>query len=193
MIGIAGLARSGKDTLCSCFQKILGEEGISVRRCAFADPIKEELDSFLLRTTNLDVYNEQDKEKLRPLIVEYAEIIKNEFGQDYWIKTIFEQHTDDFRIFTDVRFGFEIDFLKEKHDAFIFHISMGGNAPINKIEEENDPILKQKSDIQYLWPPYKIEGDDRWEEKVMDHARILWQMIPEEKRQKWKTLNLSKK
>jgi hypothetical protein len=118
--------------------------------------------------------------------------MKREFGQDFWLKEIREKISDfdnAFKIFTDVRFDFEIDFLREENDGYIFHIAMEGNYPIIRIEEENDPILREKADIQYLWPNYGVD----YEEKTMEHARILWQMIPEEKKEKWKTYNLSKK
>ena len=47
IIGISGLARSGKDSFYEFCKPLLDQEGIGHRRMAFADELKEEADTIL--------------------------------------------------------------------------------------------------------------------------------------------------
>ena len=48
MIGISGLARSGKDTLANNFSEIISEDwGLNVKIFSFADEIKRQSDDFI--------------------------------------------------------------------------------------------------------------------------------------------------
>lgn len=54
IIGISGVARSGKDTLANNFVKIFKSLGIKAKRQALADELKKEVRHFLKKNTGLD-------------------------------------------------------------------------------------------------------------------------------------------
>lgn len=120
VIGLAGRKRVGKD---SFFEAVLAS-GESVRRTAFADAIKGDMQ-------NLPLMADPDvpKEVKRPLLQEYGEACKEHWGDDYWLTRLqiaYAYHLPYVRtvIITDVRFQNEADWIR----------SIGGK--IVKIERE---------------------------------------------------------
>ena len=71
VIGISGLARSGKDTLFQFLSGKLKEDNISSKRLAFADELKEECDDFLKKNIGISAFTEKNSEKeiIRPFLV----------------------------------------------------------------------------------------------------------------------------
>ena len=68
IIGISGVARSGKDTLANNFVKIFKHLGIKAKRYAFADELKREVKPFLKKHSGLDSFTQDDevKKMIRP-------------------------------------------------------------------------------------------------------------------------------
>ena len=191
MIGIAGLARSGKDTLAKNLSEIIKEDlGIEVKVYSFALPIRCQVGNLLEDYYHISPFTEDSDEKLiiRPLLVAHGEQMKQKFGKDIWLKellgTIHEdlRYKEFFPIISDVRFDFEVEAIKNENGQVI-HISKIGNEPPNEIEAKNDPLVQRVADICHSWPEY--EPDDMSECK--DHAQILWQMLKQYNKQ-WKTI-----
>ena len=88
---------------------------------------------------------------------------------------------------SDVRFDFEAKFFQEEMDGFVIHINKIGNEDaVNDVEKINDPLVAAESNLTHAWPPYEPDQMDQCD----GHAEILWQMIPEELKEKWKkTIN----
>ena len=189
MIGISGLARSGKDTLAKNLAKIITNElGLEVKIFSFADRIKWQMKDVINDNYNISPYTEDTEEKniIRDILVSHGETMKKIYGETIWadlvIANIKRSKDKFFPIISDVRFDFEAETLKN-NDGLIVHISKIGNEPPNEIEAKNDPLVQKVADICHSWPEY--EPDDMAE--CEEHAKILWQMLNQYGKE-WKTI-----
>ena len=165
IIGISGVARSGKDSLANNFVTIFEALGIKAKRYAFADELKREVNSFLKEKTGLDAFTQDDSEKkmIRPLLVAYGTNIRRALNQNCWIDTLSQfLKTDEIAIVSDVRYENEADWIQE--NGFLIHIarlSKENNIiqPANAEEAENDPILQKKANLSYVWQT--VEDNDQ--------------------------------
>lgn len=192
MIGIAGLARAGKDTLANNLSDIIEEDlGVKVKIYSFALPIKDQMGNLLEDYYNISPFTEDSDEKLiiRPLLVAHGEQMKKKFGKDIWLKellgTIYEdsRYKEFFPIISDVRFDFEAKAIKSQNGQVV-HISRIGNLPPNETEAKNDPLVRELSDLSHSWPSY----EPNQMKECMDHAQILWQMLKQTHENKWKKI-----
>jgi hypothetical protein len=121
-------------------------------------------------------------------MVAHGEQMKQKFGKDIWLKevlgTIYEdlRYKEFFPIISDVRFDFEAEAIKKTKNGQVIHISKIGNLPPNEIEAENDPLVRQCSDLKHSWPDYDLDQIHQ----CKDHAHILWQMLKQTHEEKWK-------
>jgi hypothetical protein len=158
IIGISGVARSGKDTLANGFVKIFKEIGVNAQRIALADELRREVHSFIKKTLNIDVFNMTDEEKkiVRPFLVFWGTHIRRKQDENCWIKSLEKQRSlNTLTIVSDIRYQNEADWIKNS-GGILIHIARlneGGEfveAP-NDEERENDPLLIEKSDIAFVW------------------------------------------
>jgi hypothetical protein len=190
MIGISGLARSGKDTLANNFAEIISEDwGLNVKIFSFADEIKRQSDDFIKNNYKISAFSEDTKEKeiIRDFLVCHGETMKkinsNTIWADIIIKKIKQSNEKFFPIITDVRFDFEAKRVKEVNGQVV-HISKIGNKPPNDIEAKNDPLVREESDLCHSWGVY--EPDQM--KLCKDHANLLWQMLKETHEELWKKI-----
>lgn len=189
MIGISGLARSGKDTMAKHLAKIIESKlGVEVKIYSFALPIRCQVANLLEDYYHISPFTEDSDEKLiiRPLLVAHGEQMKKQWGEDFWLQELMTKIEEDrcgdkkiFPIISDVRFVPEAEKIKQ-NDGLIVHISKIGNEAPNDIEAKNDPLVKAISNLSHTWPEY--EPNDM--EQCRDHAQILWQMMIESN-EKW--------
>ena len=189
MIGISGLARSGKDTLANNLADIITTElGVEVKILSFADRIKQQMKDVINDNYKINPYTENtdEKEIIRDLLVCHGETMKKIYGKTIWADSVISDIKNSkhkfFPIISDVRFDFEAERVKE-NGGFVIHISKEGNKPPNEIEAKNDPLVQKVSDICHFWPEY--EPNDMTECK--DHSQILWEMLKQNDKQ-WKTI-----
>lgn len=158
IVGISGVARSGKDTLANGFVKILKEIGVKSERLALADELKSECRSFIKKTLNIDVLNMTDDEKkiVRPFLVFWGTHMRRKADENCWIKSLEKRRKPDtLTIVSDIRYQNEADWIKES-GGFLIHIArLNENGeliqPPNEEERENDPLLIEKSNISFVW------------------------------------------
>lgn len=166
MIGLTGVARSGKDTFYSILKKYLEEKNIKSERLAFADNLKYELNDFTKEKFKIDLFDCDPKEKelVRPLMVAYGKCRRAQTEGKYWtslldnkIKKLTDK--DTIPIITDVRYieykEDEYSWLKN-YNGILIHISRklddGSIVPPANIEEKaNDNKLKAVADINISW------------------------------------------
>jgi hypothetical protein len=166
MIGLTGVARSGKDTFYSILKKYLEEKNIKSERLAFADDLKHELNDFTKEKFSIDLFkcNPVEKELVRPLMVAYGKCRRAQTEGKYWtslldpkIEKLLEK--DIAPIITDVRYieykEDEYSWLKN-HNGLLIHISRklddGSIIPPANVEEKaNDNKLKAVADISISW------------------------------------------
>jgi ABC-type uncharacterized transport system ATPase subunit len=87
IIGIAGCARSGKDTFFNILKKYLPE----VEQVALAGELKKDLDDFVKSKIGISVFTDDTKEKslIRGLMVEYEKSKDNKLMEHtglVWLK-----------------------------------------------------------------------------------------------------------
>ena len=188
MIGIAGLARAGKDTLAKHLSDIISEDmGVEVRILSFADQIKWQVKDICNDNYGVSPYTEDTEEKkiVRDILVCHGETMKKLHGETIWADLIIEKINKSkeniFPIIPDVRFDYEVKSVKDNGGAVI-HISKIGNKPPNEIEAKNDPLVSKIADVRHNWPVYDPDQMD----ECVGHAHILWQLIKEGNIEKWK-------
>ena len=158
VIGLAGAARSGKDT----FYMLLSDElqgRAECKRLAFADELKEDLKPLLMEKFNIDPTNttEHEKNLIRPLLVAYGTDLVRNIDKKYWIKKIskkIKSNNKTIFIITDVRYPNESEWVKSFKESVMVFIERDGAPPANQEESKNCPILKSNSDYVVSWPTY---------------------------------------
>lgn len=164
IIGISGVARSGKDSLANNLVMIFETLGIKAKRYAFADELKREVQSFLMQKTGLDSFTQDDEQKkmVRPFLVAYGTNIRRALNRNCWIDTLKEFISkDEIAIISDVRYENEADWIQE--NGFLIHLARVAKSgefiqPANIEEAENDPILQKKANLSYVWQT--VEGNE---------------------------------
>jgi hypothetical protein len=173
IIGLSGVATCGKDTFFSllkkeCFKKY----NANIIRLALADSLKEEMKEFLFEKYNIDILNcsPSEKEKVRPELVSYAKIKRQQTKGRHWINTLsnkikegYESKTispSDIFCITDIRYDHyekdEIYWLKKENSGVLVYIEkfMPGGficPPANNDEKVNDPKLRKSADYLLSW------------------------------------------
>ena len=86
LIGVSGLARSGKDLFTTVSQDILKERGLKTERYALAYELKNDLKQLIHKKTGIDVFTENTEEKtiIRPLLVAYGDVMRKISEGKYW-------------------------------------------------------------------------------------------------------------
>lgn len=173
VIGVGGCARSGKDTFASILTYKLQQAGKSVKRIALADPLKADVNDFLMKNLGISAFTTIPEEKLiiRPMLVWYGDAQRKRTNGRYWIdlaKKTIDETNYDYYIITDIRYDVyekdELYFLKNEVNGVLCHISkytMLGNPfqpdhklfvqPANDHEQENDPKIKSAAHHVIAW------------------------------------------
>lgn len=166
--GISGVARSGKDTATQIIINKCKEKGITAKRFALADALKQDCKDFIEQKLGLNVFSQDTKEKdlIRPLLVWYGDVKRKQSNGKYWIDIITNHINNSDAsvcIVSDIRYAQyeydELQWVKEK--GKLIHIRQSyfdekGNiaylqAP-NEHERINDPILRENADYKLKWP-----------------------------------------
>jgi hypothetical protein len=166
MIGLTGVARSGKDTFYSILKKYLEEKNLKSERIALADNLKKELGNFTNEKFKIDLNKceGKDKELIRPLMVAYGKCRRVQTEGKYWTSLVDSEvknlkKNNIIPIITDVRYieykEDEYSWLKS-HNGILIHISRklddGSLIPPANIEEKsNDNKLKAVADYSISW------------------------------------------
>jgi hypothetical protein len=171
VIGICGVAGSGKDT----FLELLSRNLPNVKRFALADNLKAELNPFFKQMYGIDIFtcSREQKDLLRPILVAHGKMKRIESKGRHWVEMLTKQindyqakNPDSVIVVTDVRYDFydrdEISWLTKEMGGALVHVQRWTHeednqrrvyveAP-NQDERENDPKLIRKSDYKVIWP-----------------------------------------
>lgn len=148
IIGIAGYARSGKDTVANY---LVEKHGFT--RYAFADVMRDallaldpwiQMDSLprIPLSQALRVYSWEDlkhhSEDVRPLLQRFGtEVGRNMFGQDFWVNQLMERvkaHATPV-VISDVRYKNEATAVLQA-SGDIWHVERAGTGPANSHSSE---------------------------------------------------------
>jgi len=147
VIGLTGVARSGKDTFCKTLIDLFKEKDICAKRFAIADALKDDINPFLISKFGIDVFNcsAEQKEFIRPMMVAYGKCKRKETEGKYWTSILenkIKNDNCDIAIITDVRYcEFEKDeahWIKNVMSGKLIHISR-----VDKIEIWEPCICKK--------------------------------------------------
>lgn len=173
IIGIAGAARSGKDTLCRALIRVLKNsynlEGI--RRSIAGDKVKQDLKDLLKININLDSFteNNEEKELIRPLLIEYGKLMRNKTEGRYFIDS-FEKIKGKINIIPDIRYveypQDEMYWLKNEANGFLIFIERKNIFDANETERINNNIIKKLADYHLNWDSLNENSD--YDKKILD-------------------------
>jgi len=189
VIGLGGVARAGKDTFAGILAVKLQQAGKSVRRVALAEPLKYQVDDFLVKHLGITAFTPVTEQKtlIRPMLVWYGDAQRKLTNGRYWIdlaKKTIDESNYDYYIITDVRYDAyekdELYFLKNEVNGILCHISKYKTVdetqdgcrliekkfvqPANDHEALNDPKIKKAADHIVEWP----------DEGQMDESQLLF-------------------
>lgn len=177
IIGIAGVATSGKDLLCSLLSSELRDLGFEPRRFALADRLKAQIAPFLSSELGIDIFNcsPSEKELIRPLLVAFGKAKRVQSNGRYWTSLLSEEiktSNCDFAIVTDIRYQEyeedECSWLK-KQGGKLIHLTRFEEGrrvlPPNEDESRNDPILESLADVRVAWNT-DLEEAKRWANEI---------------------------
>jgi hypothetical protein len=170
IIGISGVAGSGKDTFCDFLSARLPCE-----RYSLATELKSEVNQWCRMHYHIDSVNcgRDEKEIIRPFLVAHGATKRSLTEGRHWIEKLHEKiikgDRSKFKIVTDIRYddyeNDEVSWLKDELGGVLVHVSQYTEepdtytdmlvkkfkAPANTEEARNEPKLKEKSDFQIEW------------------------------------------
>lgn len=164
VIGLCGVAQSGKDTFCEGAIKLFKKQNIQAQRVSFADALKKDVEPFLLEKVGISSFTTDIKEKtlIRDFLVSYGTKLMRKIDENIWINKVDAIVRENIKndivtIITDVRYKNELLWVRDNFDGVILHLSRRlPNStelvpPANQEEEENNPILQKLSDRSLSW------------------------------------------
>ena len=176
VVGISGVARSGKNLLCDLLRESLRVKGITSKQFALATELKNDCKQFLQNKCNMDVWTDitQDKSKFRDFLVWYGSLKRQQSNGRYWIEKLnsrLESYSGDVAFITDVRYDSynkdEFYWITEEKQGVIIHLKRIINnmyvEPANDHEKFNDRKIQRKSDINIVRRTF----DDPYSEKTV--------------------------
>jgi hypothetical protein len=170
-IGISGFARSGKDTLCRALIRVFQKNNLNAKRFSIAG------DLILMDRINIDTFTENNEEKeiIRPLLVEYGKLMRKKTKGRYFLDN-FEEKTDTIHIIPDIRYceyeKDEIYWLKNEKNGFLIYLERENIKPANETEEKNNKIIKTIADTCIFWNSLN-ENDSEDIKKIDEYAENL--------------------
>lgn len=173
IIGISGVATSGKDTFAKIAKEILEKDcPKSCKIFHFADELKKDLAPFIQEKLGLDVFRltPEQKTAIRPLLVWYGCFMR-QMDENYWVKkvaeSIGEQRFTKYFLIPDVRFENEARWIHD-NSGKLFHVERFDGKhvilPANETEFVNDPIVKKLSDEKISWNTVNWTEDHKSDE-----------------------------
>lgn len=195
IIGLAGKAGSGKDTLFNILQHALAPT--TTQRWSIGDIVRADLnklDGLASNDINLFKLKGPQKEIWRPLMAAYGNACRQETEGRYFINELdwrlrFTQQPTlpIISVITDIRFDQfehdEVHWVKEELKGKLVYIDryttdLDGNKSaipfVNDLERSQDENLRKKADIIINWPTV----NDR--ETLLTHAQPLLNRIKQD-------------
>ena len=186
VIGLCGVAQSGKDTFCDIARRLFLEQDIVARRLSFADALKGDTDEFLQDKVGISAFTTDLEEKtlIRDFLVAYGTKLMRKKDENCWIKKVEDCVKDYMRqdivtIITDVRYPNELAWVQDTLKGKCLHLSRidpKGNEipPANEEEKLYNPILKKGCDNSLSW--LTTDEEDILEWIVRDELDSLFEM-----------------
>lgn len=192
VIGLGGVARSGKDTFAAILKNKMQQAGYSTATIALAGPLKAHCDPFLKSNLGISAFtsNSEEKSLIRPFLVWYGDAKRKQTSGRFWIElasNTINSTKHDCYIVTDVRYSYyekdELHWIKNEWNGTLCHVSkytMFGNPfkpdhklfvePANEHEAINDPKIKSAADHIVEWE--HVETQSNSPEELLLHPTL---------------------
>jgi len=192
-IGIAGVARSGKDSLALEIENLIrSSTGKRIYRTSLAKPLKEDCKDFIKQYLGLNVFTDKNEEKatFREFLVWYGKVKRQQTEGKYWTNLLdkrVENFQPDVCIIPDVRYQQyeedEVSWLKAKENNILIHlqrIAINGEIvpPANMDESINDSIIQNSADYKIIWPTFT---DENKQENMREFAEKAFNAVIKDK------------
>lgn len=188
VIGLCGVAQSGKDTFCKHAINLFKSQNVKCERVSFADALKADVDPFLRQKLSISAFTNDSKEKslIRDFLVAYGTKLMRKIDDYYWINKVSSQvkanmDNDVMTIITDIRYVNEMKWVQEELLGKCIHISRIKEGkyiePANAEETNNDPLLKNIADTSLNWATMEDEEVLEW--IVGDELNNLFNLTPQ--------------
>jgi hypothetical protein len=192
-IGIAGVARSGKDSLALEIENLIRSyKGKTIYRTSLAQPLKEDCKDFIEDYLGLNVFTDNNEEKatFREFLVWYGKVKRQQTEGKYWTNLLDERvqkFQPDVCIIPDVRYQQydedEVSWLKAKPNNILIHlqrIAINGEIvpPANMDESINDSIIQNSADYKIIWPTFT---DDNKQGHMREFAEKAFNTVIKDK------------
>jgi hypothetical protein len=192
-IGIAGVARSGKDSLALEIENLIRSyKGKTIYRTSLAQPLKEDCKDFIKDYLGLNVFTDKNEEKatFREFLVWYGKVKRQQTEGKYWTNLLDERvqkFQPDVCIIPDVRYQQydedEVSWLKTKPNNILIHlqrIAINGEIvpPANMDESINDSIIQNSADYKIVWPTFT---DDNKQNNMREFAEKAFNAVIKDK------------
>jgi hypothetical protein len=183
IIGICGLARSGKDTAADIMVEELNKYGYNIKKVALAEPMKEACriifgwDDDYLYGSKKDVIDERygisPRHVLQTMGTEWGQFMLSKYdcfrkttGRKLWVKSLLSKYKGQNIIISDVRFIHEADEIR-KNGGIIIKIEREGLKRMNH---------KSEKEIKKINGDYTIQNNstlDKYKLKITETCKIL--------------------
>lgn len=178
VVGISGVARSGKNLLCEFLMKSLLNRGYSSKQFALASELKNDCQEFLQSKCDMNVWTDltNDKNRFREFLVWYGDLKRQQTNGRHWIETLDKRvstYQGDVAFVTDVRYDVyekdEVHWIKEEKQGLLIHLKRFWRneegftcftEPANHHESSNDNSLYTKAHINITWKTTKDPFSD---------------------------------
>jgi hypothetical protein len=192
-IGIAGVARSGKDSLALEIENLITSyKGRTIYRTSLAQPLKEDCKDFIKQYLGLNVFTDNNEEKatFREFLVWYGKVKRQQTEGKYWTNLLDERvkkFQPDICIIPDIRYQQyeqdEVSWLKAKQNNILIHlqrIAINGEIvpPANMDESINDSIIQNSADYKIIWPTFT---DENKQENMREFAEKAFNAVIKDK------------
>ena len=192
-IGIAGVARSGKDSLALEIENLITSyKGRTIYRTSLARPLKEDCKDFIKQYLGLNVFTDNNEEKatFREFLVWYGKVKRQQTEGKYWTNLLdqrVKKFQPDICIIPDIRYQEyeqdEVSWLKAKQNNILIHlqrIAINGEIvpPANMDESINDSIIQNSADYKIVWPTFT---DENKEENMREFAEKAFNAVIRDK------------
>ncbi len=217
VIGVAGMARAGKDTFVKIAIELLRKNGYNATRVAFADKLKEEVENMLKQNRfSATSYTDdvQAKNLIRHLLVWWGCQRRYETdGGLYWVNEVDKQirrlqedllrtgacEGKEIVLVSDVRFPNEVKWIQSNWDGSVIHLKRFSPNWVRGGQDNSDEFLvkeydKAPNEEEAKQDPLVQELADvktEWESKQKATAEDA-SSIPDLQKVVWDALNKTK-
>jgi len=176
-IGICGYAGSGKDSLAKII--IDSNPSFDFIHLALAEELKNSLKDFCEAQFGISPFTTDRSKKslIRPVLVEVARVKRVVTKGRFYTKILTQKINKAYfenkvPIVSDIRYTeYEQDeafWIKNEQNGILIHIEREGVQAPNQDELDNDPKLKELSDICIKWP--NLESPERMSKWLDDNG-----------------------